>query len=267
MTDTTLCTICRRPAEPDPFIYLWNGRRFTIYRCTECTHQFVYPPVTPEDQAAIYSDRYFSKEGDWVCGLIGAGYVDAEAQLRAEAREILGMLPGDQQRSRELLDIGCAGGVFLDEARKAGYAVRGIELNATMAEHARSRYALEVLNQPIEAIQRDVWRDRFDVVTLLDCLEHIPAPRDALEKISFWVKPGGVILIRGPLANSRLARAKEGIRRLTGIEKRLPGYPLDANTFNVRSMTALLRGTGFGKPELINATEDFANVRARKLAR
>jgi 2-polyprenyl-3-methyl-5-hydroxy-6-metoxy-1,4-benzoquinol methylase len=121
------CTACNgRNAKADPFYYDWGDRCFGIYRCPDCTHQFVYPPVSPTDQAAIYGDNYFSSGGDWACGIFAGGYADSEAQLVEEAHQILDMLPIQAGR---LLDIGCAGGVFLNEARTRGFSVQGIELN------------------------------------------------------------------------------------------------------------------------------------------
>ena len=59
----------------------WKDRKFWLYRCPRCTHQFVHPPVTPKDQAEIYSDQYFSSEGDWACGMFARGYEESTAEL------------------------------------------------------------------------------------------------------------------------------------------------------------------------------------------
>ena len=254
------CTVCEHEkARRDPFFYEWRGRRFWIFRCTECTHQFVHPSVTPDDQALIYSDRYFSKEGDWVCGLYQDSYVEAESQLKQEAHEILDMLPLSSGR---LLDIGCAGGVFLNEARTRGFDVFGIELNSSIAAHARSTYHLEVLTTRLEDVAANQWSHHFDVVTLLDCLEHVPQPLRAMKKIAQWLRPGGFVFIRGPLSNSPLARIKEGLRRTLRVTKHLPGYPLDANTFNKRSLERLLELNSFRKAVWIGETTSFANLLA-----
>jgi SAM-dependent methyltransferase len=261
MTISIACTVCGQPTKPDPFFYEWKHRRFTIRRCIDCTHQFVHPPVTSEDQSEIYSDNYFSRDGDWVCGLFGAGYIESEPLLRAEAREVLAMVPASRGR---LLDIGCAGGVFLDEARRGGFSVAGIELNASMADHARTTYGLDVRTSPIEELPVSAWAEGFDVITILDCLEHIPEPRTAMSKVASWLNPGGHVLIRGPLADSPIARMKESLRRMLGIQKRLPGYPLDANMFNRRSLARLLDEAGFAPPSWIRATSNFANVLSQK---
>jgi 2-polyprenyl-3-methyl-5-hydroxy-6-metoxy-1,4-benzoquinol methylase len=262
MSQRPRCTVCEQEAtRRDPFFYDWRGRRFWIYRCTRCTHQFVHPSVTHEDQALIYSNHYFSREGDWGCGIFQAGYIEAEPQLRKEGQEILAILP---TRSGKLLDIGCAGGVFLDEARKWGFEVTGVELNRSMAEYAKITYHVSMLTGYIEDVSKHQWSGAFDVVTLLDCLEHIPQPLEAMRKVGHWLRPGGIVFIRGPLSNSLVARFKERLRRMLRIAKRLPGYPLDANMFNKRSLGTLLATSGFEITAWIGETASFSNLLARK---
>ncbi len=155
------CSVCgSSTVQRDPYYYDWHGSRYWIMRCRTCTHQFVHPPIAAAHQEAIYADHYFSRDGDWVCGLWDADYRGAEPQLRYEAREILGMLPLSSGR---LLDIGCAGGVFLDEARQRGFEVTGIELNASMALHARSKYGLEVMNARLEEVDFHTWNAHFEM--------------------------------------------------------------------------------------------------------
>jgi SAM-dependent methyltransferase len=230
-----------------------------LFRCEACTHQFVYPPVTQEDQAEIYSDAYFAAGGDWACGTFAGGYSEAERDLVAEAEAILKVLP---ESEGWLLDVGCAGGAFMAEAQRAGFRVTGLELNEAQANAARAR-GLEVITGRIEDVSGP--RGPFDVVTLLDCLEHIPAPLSALQKVAAWLRPSGVVFIRGPLANSRIGRIKESLRRITGPQKQLPGYPLDANAFNPRSLATLLLKSGFDRPVWATKRADFGQVWARKL--
>ncbi len=254
----TVCTACGDPStRRDPFYYDWKGREYWIRRCRSCTHQFVDPPISPDDQVEMYDDAYFAKDGDWTCGWFdGASYEQATEHLVAEAAEILGLFP---VRGGRLLDIGCAGGVFLNEARGAGFEVMGIEINPRQAAAARENYGLEVLNSRIEDAPDGI--GPFDVVTLLDVLEHIPGPLDVIRRVAEWQRPGQFLLIRGPLSNSRIAHAKEALRRLVGIAKQLPGYPLDANMFNRRSLETMLRVGGY-RVQKIWATFDFANVLA-----
>lgn len=253
------CVACSAVGcETEPFYYLWHGRKLYIYRCPVCTHQFVWPSVTADDQATIYGNQYFARGGDWLQGMHrGMEYAQAEHLLRAEARQVLSRLPGGS--GRRLLDVGCAGGVLLDEAQTAGFDVEGLEINRQMAEHAFVRFGVRVMNGRVEDVERN-GAPRFDVVTLCDVLEHIPRPLVTLQKLHRWMNPGGVVFVRGPLNNSPVAGAKEWLRRMAGVEKELPGYPLDANTFNPKSLTAALQTAGFSGVRWITQTRGFGEV-------
>ena len=256
------CTACdSATCVPEPFYYRWHGKKYGLLRCSACSHQFVHPAITESDQAEIYSDQYFSADGDWVCGHFEGSYEDSENSLREEARAVLGYLP---TRGGKLLDVGCAGGVFLDEARRAGFEVAGIELNASQAQAARDRFGVPVVTERIEDVAHSHWEDYFDVVTVLDCLEHLPQPLEAVRKISRWMQSGGHLLIRGPLSNSVLAAFRSSLRRAVGIPMLLPGYPLDANMFNKRSLSAMLDVVGIDVVDWIDTTADFSNLLARK---
>lgn len=257
------CTCCGNlAAVRDPFFYEWIGRTWWIYRCGDCTHQFVFPSVTAQEQALIYGDAYFSETGDWAAGHF-TDYVGSERIVRDEARRIIAMLPPTRGA---LLDIGCAGGFFLDEARKAGYTVAGLEYNARMADHARS-LGVSVIDGRIEDVPASAFAHEFDTVVMLDVLEHIPQPRDVMTRIGAWSKDHSTLLIRGPLVSGgpfSAGRVKESVRRFVGIQKQLPGYPLDANMWNRRSLQQLIGQQGFVAQRWIDATASFANVLATR---
>ncbi len=99
----------------------------------------------------------------------------------------------------------------------------------------------------------------------LDCLEHIPTPNAAMRKVAKWLRPYGFVFIRGPLSNSRLAHLKEALRRSLHHVKKLPGYPLDANVFNKKSLAVLLSKTGFVIQRWYNETPSFANLLGRRI--
>jgi 2-polyprenyl-3-methyl-5-hydroxy-6-metoxy-1,4-benzoquinol methylase len=157
----------------------------------------------------MYADEYFDDAGAWVCGYWKGSYVSNERKLRQEARETLALLP---RTSGKLLEIGSAGGFFLDEARMAGFDVTGIELNERMAEWGRSTLGLEILAGIFEKLEFEA--SSFDVIVAQDVLEHVRDPRKFVSKVSGLLAPGGLFFVRGPLEQSLRESFYLGSRRL-----------------------------------------------------
>jgi hypothetical protein len=98
---------------------------------------------------------------------------------------------------------------------------------------------------------------------MLDCLEHIPDTAGVAQKVAAWLRPGGTLMVRRHISNSCLSHLKHAIRRVTGPVKRLPGYPLDANMFNPRSLTTMLDHVGIQAVQWL-PDHNFANLLAKR---
>jgi SAM-dependent methyltransferase len=95
----------------------------------------------------------------------------------------------------QVLDAGCGSGRTLEELVQYG-EVSGLELNEDAAEVARGRGLGEVRIARLEEIP---WEDdRFDLITCLDVLEHVPDDREALTELKRVSKPGGWLLATVP---------------------------------------------------------------------
>jgi 2-polyprenyl-3-methyl-5-hydroxy-6-metoxy-1,4-benzoquinol methylase len=189
--------------------------------------------------------------------------VDCEKELRDEATAVLQMIPIDKG---VLWEIGCAGGFFLDEARRKGFTVMGIEPNESMASFGRNRLGLKIIHAGIEDVDVKDLPGQCDVLVFMDVLEHIPQPCLAMAKVGLWLRDNGYLFVRGPLANDVISKVKQWLRRVIGKEKQLPSYPLDVNIFSKKSLTCLLRNSGINVVSWINETKGFANLLAQKVS-
>lgn len=178
----------------------WNDTYWRHMRCRACGHRFTDPVPTDDELKSMYDDGYFSDEGGWVCGFWKGGYVDNEPNLRREARDALAQLGPPTRKCARLLEVGAAGGFFLDEARRAGYDVIGIELNPKMAEFGRRRLALDLRCELFEAAPFEL--ESFDVLVAQDVLEHVREPELFVRRAAELLRPGGVFFVRGPLEQS-----------------------------------------------------------------
>jgi 2-polyprenyl-6-hydroxyphenyl methylase/3-demethylubiquinone-9 3-methyltransferase len=97
-----------------------------------------------------------------------------------------------------VLDVGCGGGLLAESLAKAGADVTAIDLAPTMIETARL-HALDSglkIDYQVESAESVLERAaRFDVVTCMEMLEHVPDPAATVAVLGGLVKPGGDVFI------------------------------------------------------------------------
>lgn len=133
----------------------------------------------------------------------GRSYEDDAPALRTLAKRRLGFLKDARRTGGDLLEIGCALGFFLDEARNAGYNVRGLEISEYAARYAREKLRLDVDCSPF--LESSDTRT-YDVVAAFYVIEHFPDQKSVFEKIRGLLKPGGIFLFALPSTNGPMFR-------------------------------------------------------------
>lgn len=194
------CVVCGG-ADPRP---LFTKDGHAIVECAGCGAVYVGDDPSAIDFAALYGEGYYTGGSDAVF----ADYVGQEAARRASARRRLWRLRHLRPRIAphgRLLDVGCAAGFFLAEAR-AFYEVQGVELSAWSSAYARDRLGLPVFTGTLaDAKLPDA---HVDVVTLWDVIEHVPEPVPLLAEAARVLKPGGRLVLTTGDWGSAYARAR-----------------------------------------------------------
>jgi SAM-dependent methyltransferase len=94
------------------------------------------------------------------------------------------------------VDVGCALGSMLEVAKAAGWDSVGVETSEFAA-----KYASEHTGCPVHAgtLQKAAFpSESFDVVTLMDVIEHVAEPSELLSEIHRILRPGGALFIVTP---------------------------------------------------------------------
>lgn len=96
---------------------------------------------------------------------------------------------------QKVLDVGCGGGILSESMAQCGALVTGIDLSDKALGVARL-HLLESGNtvdyQKISAEElADQAAGRFDIVTCMEMLEHVPNPASTIAACAALVKPGG----------------------------------------------------------------------------
>jgi 2-polyprenyl-3-methyl-5-hydroxy-6-metoxy-1,4-benzoquinol methylase len=207
------------------FLYVKN--RCEILQCATCGLGRAQAPAF--DPAAYYTQGYFA--GDHADGY--ADYLCTEPVLRREFARTVEFIRS-YRPSGKLLEVGCAYGFFLQEAKRY-FTVAGIELADDAADHCR-RQGLAVETGTAEALGR-TGGGPFDVIVLLDVIEHLPDPHAAMAALVRALTPGGVIVLTTGDFASLAARALRSAWRLMTPPQHLW-------FFAPRSMERLAAGAG-----------------------
>jgi 2-polyprenyl-6-hydroxyphenyl methylase / 3-demethylubiquinone-9 3-methyltransferase len=96
------------------------------------------------------------------------------------------------------IDIGCGGGLVCEPLRRLGAAVTGIDPAPETIEAAKSHASAARLDISYEAATAEemVARARnYDVVLLLEVVEHVPDVPAFLKAVAPLVKPGGIMIL------------------------------------------------------------------------
>ena len=125
-------------------------------------------------------------------------------------------------RGRSVLDVGCGGGLLSEAMAVAGATVTGLDLASELLEVARL-HALESgvsVDYRLETAEAHAQSHagRYDVVTCMEMLEHVPDPGSVIAALARLVRPGGHVFVstinRNPRAWLQAVVAAEYVLRL-----------------------------------------------------
>lgn len=125
-------------------------------------------------------------------------YADKPATYFSRARaDFVDRLPMDATAS--ILEIGCGtgatGALALSEGRCKRYV--GVELFEDAAAEA-AEVLTNVIVGDVEKMQFDWQPAEFDAIIFSEVLEHLVEPRELVERLSRYVRPGGLVLASSP---------------------------------------------------------------------
>jgi len=207
MTESSSTEVCRLCGSQlfsrvyPPRVRVQNGASFKmttdvfgsygeIVRCRNCSLVSQVAVSTPQDIQSGYSEM-----------------VDQDYLTELESRAINALIALQTikqfRTSGRLLDIGCSLGFLLNGAR-IDFEVKGVEPSEWAATLARDKFKLDVTQGFFEKM--DWPENHFDVVAMIDVIEHLTDPLSCLKKVWSTLRPGGLLYLVTPDVNSLSAR-------------------------------------------------------------
>jgi SAM-dependent methyltransferase len=92
----------------------------------------------------------------------------------------------------KVLEIGCGEGIFLEELKKRGFDVSGIEPSITAVKRARMK-GLNVQQGYFSSEMLD--NKNFDIIVMSHVLEHMPNPSEILKTIASLLHDDGLLFL------------------------------------------------------------------------
>lgn len=185
------CRVCGHESAMPRIGVRGDGK--AVRKCLQCGCSTLDVELTPETVASFYSNSYFSEEHP-------AYFTNLEEQV-ADPTNLANLLLDRlaafvNLNGARFLDVGCAAGVLLAAARNRGADVLGLEISESAAEMARNIFGVKVLCGRLE--DHSLPTATFDVVCMIDVIEHVLWPRKDMEIASRILKKGGILCLLTP---------------------------------------------------------------------
>lgn len=159
---------------------------------------------------------------------------------RATMADTIERISGRPLAGQTMLDVGCGWGETLRYFRSRGVGCFGFDPVPEAVEFARQ--------QGIDAVVAGVDRmdvfdgRRFDIITVINVLEHLSQPVDVVKQLREILNPGGVLVIDVPNEFNTFQVAG---RETHGLGEWWVVPPAHLNYFSATTIRALLVGEGF----------------------
>ena len=175
-----------------------DSRGYSVAQCRECSLSVVHPLPAATTIPEFYGDVYYGEENAKF-GAVTETFVFLFRLARLRAIRKMGIRRGN------ILDIGCARGLFLQTLERVGHTAHGTELTADSAQAARAKIGEDRIR--VGAVEHCGFdAGQFDAITAWQVFEHLLDPGATLDECHRLLRPGGALLFSVPNIESWQAR-------------------------------------------------------------
>jgi 2-polyprenyl-3-methyl-5-hydroxy-6-metoxy-1,4-benzoquinol methylase/spore coat polysaccharide biosynthesis predicted glycosyltransferase SpsG len=200
------CPVCRK--ERNRSIARFADR--TYFKCGNCG--IVYLLIFKENTIE-YNESYFNEEYK---KQYGKTYIEDFDNIREIGRTrvfiIEKILKKIGSRSAVLLDIGCAFGPFLVEAKNAGFRVTGCDISEKACDYVSGRLKEQCYFLDFEKADNnhEIFKRQFGVITMWYVIEHFKSAGSVLRRINRLLDDKGIFAFSTPNASGISGRKDRG---------------------------------------------------------
>lgn len=171
--------------------YLLNGNKYDLIKCNSCGIIIVNPFPNPQELMSMYDSKYFNDCYD--SGISNKGYFENVEFMTRRYEHLISKITKFKNTGK-ILEIGCAGGLFLNIAKQSGFEIFGVELSKdiSISENLKENIFIGTLEEA------NFSTDYFDIIYMGHVLEHISTPIETILEVKRILKPSGILIIEVP---------------------------------------------------------------------
>lgn len=251
------CEICANTN----FAEIWQKDGENYQRCMDCGLVRIFPQPSDERLAQIYNEDYARIWGKDEQEIV---FKHLKYKLSSLVLRPLSNFAREGERKGKLLDIGAATGMLMETAAQSGYEVYGVEGGETSINALQRKFGHDrVFDGWLETIDfAGLGKTNFfDVVTMVDVLEHCRDPNLTLDIVNKLLKAEGIVSCYIPTTSSLAAKL---------MGKRWDSYcTMHTFSFTNENLRALFKRHGFDILSIDSAprflTVEYARLFAKNL--
>ena len=227
--------------------FIGRKNQFDLWKCLDCKTIFTGDRAQQEVLKELY-DHY---------------YDGAHFEIHPVVAHSLERVVSSFERFRrtsKVLDIGFGEGGLLQIAQRQGWQCYGTEISPRSLAYGKNQDWIVTDNAEHDS---RFTPQGFDVVTMIELLEHVPTPQQILQAAARWLRPGGLLYLTTPNARSLN-------QRVLGLEWSVVSPPEHLALWTPKGLRHALTKAGFQdlriRAEGLNPYEILARWRSQKEA-
>jgi SAM-dependent methyltransferase len=167
------------------------GVTLELHRCSDCSFIFADDEEVSE-LVSLYEQ------------LSDSAYEETSDSRRLQMQWLLDYGGKAHPQARTLLEIGSGSGLLIAEAKKRGLEAIGIEPSRALVEAAKRLNSVDLLQGIFP--HPGVEGKQFDLIYVVDVIEHVSDPVGLLASLEKILAPGGAMVVVTPDMASLMAR-------------------------------------------------------------
>lgn len=192
--ETHSCPICN---SSKVFPYFDTDER--VVQCKDC-HTVTLARVLWATEEA---PDYYVDASNYVASAQNNTHLE---EARKGAYDLIGFISTFAKNfpSKTWLDVGAHAGTFVEALRREGYDAEGVEMNAELVESAKARGVPLHQGDATKVLKEK--KEKYNVVSAIDVLEHLPDPAEFLCTVQGSIVNEGLLMLEVPNIESFLAK-------------------------------------------------------------